>query len=47
MEMDCIVTNFVIELPVTHKKLDTIWVIVDRLDKSADFILINQRYSLG
>ena len=33
-------------LPLTKGKYDAIWVIVDRLTKSAHFIPINERYSL-
>uniref|UniRef100_A0A151UFK9 Transposon Ty3-I Gag-Pol polyprotein n=1 Tax=Cajanus cajan TaxID=3821 RepID=A0A151UFK9_CAJCA len=38
--------DFVVGLPKTVKNLDAIWVIVDRLTKSAHFIPINIRYPL-
>jgi len=38
--------DFMVGLPRTPKGLDSIWVIVDRLTKSAYFILINIIYSL-
>jgi hypothetical protein len=31
-------------LPMTTHKFDSIWVIVDRLSKSAHFILVNNNY---
>ena len=41
-----ITMDFVVGLPLTKGKYDAIWVIVDRLTKSAHFIPINERYSL-
>ena len=41
-----ITMDFVVGLPLTKGKYDAIWVIVDRLTKSAQFIPINERYSL-
>jgi len=38
--------DFVVGLPRTIQKFDFIWVIVDRLTKSAHFLPINIRYSL-
>ena len=39
-------TNFVSGLPLSPKKKDTIWVVVDRLTKLAHFIPIRFDYSL-
>ncbi|KAA3484624.1 DNA/RNA polymerases superfamily protein [Gossypium australe] len=38
--------DFVPGLPLTPRKKDTIWVVVDRLAKSAYFILVKSDYSL-
>jgi hypothetical protein len=35
--------DFITGLPLTPKKKDMIWVIVDRLTKSAHFLAVNQR----
>ena len=43
---DSISMDFVVGLPRTYKNFDSIWVIVDRLTKSAHFIPINIKYSL-
>ncbi len=43
---DCITMDFVTGLPLTQKKHDTIWVIVDRLTKSVHFLPIKTDYSL-
>jgi len=43
---DSIVMNFVVGLPRTIQKFDSIWVIVDRLTKFGHFLPINIRYSL-
>jgi hypothetical protein len=37
--------DFIIGLPLTPKKKDMIWVIVDRLTKSAHFLSVNQKDS--
>ena len=36
--------DFIVGLPPTHKGFDSIWVIVDRLIKSAHFILVSTHY---
>jgi hypothetical protein len=41
---DDISMDFIVGLPLTACKFDSIWVIVDRLSKSAHFILINTKY---
>ncbi|KAL5801657.1 hypothetical protein ACOSQ3_033289 [Xanthoceras sorbifolium] len=38
--------DFVTRLPLTRSKHDAIWVIVDRLTKSAHFLLVRTDYSL-
>jgi hypothetical protein len=37
--------DFITGLPLTPKKKDMIWVIVDRLTKSAHFLAVNQKDS--
>ena len=36
--------DFITGLPMTQQGHDSIWVIVDRLTKSAHFVLVNTRY---
>ncbi|KAA3476245.1 DNA/RNA polymerases superfamily protein [Gossypium australe] len=43
---DKITMDFVSRLPLTPKKKDVVWVIVDRLTKSTHFILVRTDYSL-
>jgi hypothetical protein len=43
---DDISTDFVVGLPMTAHKVDSIWVIMDRLSKSAHFIPVNTNYKL-
>jgi hypothetical protein len=38
--------DFITGLPLTKKHKDMIWVIVDRLTKSAYFLAVNQRDSV-
>ncbi|GKE50461.1 putative reverse transcriptase domain-containing protein [Tanacetum coccineum] len=41
-----ITMDFIIKLPRTSSGYDSIWVIVDRLTKSAHFIPMNEKYSI-
>jgi hypothetical protein len=43
---DDISMNFIVGLPMMAHKFDSIWVIVDRLSKSAHFILANTNYKV-
>ena len=43
---DRITMGFVVRLPLTRRKHDSVWVVVDRLTKSAHFILVRTDYSL-
>ena len=43
---DNIAMDFVSSLPLTQKKHDSLWVIIDRLTKSAHFIPIRIDYSM-
>ena len=45
MEVERIARDFVVGLPKTLGKFDSIWVIVDRLTKSAHFIPVNVTYN--
>ncbi|KAF5801008.1 putative nucleotidyltransferase, Ribonuclease H [Helianthus annuus] len=42
---ECVTMDFITKLPKTRKGNDTIWVIVDRLTKSAHFLPIKETYS--
>jgi IS30 family transposase len=42
---DDISMDFIVGLPLTPRKHDSIWVIVDRLTKTADFIPVHTTYS--
>ena len=43
---DRITMDFVVELPLTGRKYDSVWVVVDRLTKSAHFLSVRTDYSL-
>jgi hypothetical protein len=43
---DDISMNFIVVLPLTPIKKDSIWVIVDRLTKTAHFIVVHTTYSM-
>jgi hypothetical protein len=43
---DDISMDFIAGLPLTVYKYNSIWVIVDRLTKSAHFILVNTNYNI-
>ena len=38
--------DFVVRLPVTGRRHDSVWVMVDRLTKSTHFLLVRIDYSL-
>jgi hypothetical protein len=43
---DNISMNYIVGLPMTARKFDSIWVIVDRLSKSAHFTPVHTRYDV-
>jgi hypothetical protein len=43
---DDISMDFIVGLPLTAQKFDSIWVIVDRLSKSAHFIPVHTNYNV-
>ena len=43
---DSISMDFVVALPTTRKRFDSIWVIVDRLTKSAHFLPVRTTYKV-
>jgi hypothetical protein len=43
---DDISMDFIVSLPLMARKFDSIWVIVDRLNKSVHFILVNTNYKV-
>jgi hypothetical protein len=38
--------DFIVGLPLTARKFDSIWMIVDRLTKSAHFIPVHTKYQV-
>jgi hypothetical protein len=36
--------DFIVGLPLMARKFDSIWMIVDRLSKSANFMSVNTKY---
>jgi hypothetical protein len=45
LEMGCHQHGFLVGLPLTSRKHDSIWVVVDRLTKTTHFIAVNSTYS--
>ena len=45
VEMEIINMDFIVGLPCTQHKFDSIWVIVDRLRKSVHFLPVRTTYS--
>jgi hypothetical protein len=43
---DDISMDFIVSLPMMARKFDSIWVIMDRLSKSAHFIPVNTNYKV-
>jgi hypothetical protein len=43
---DDISMDFIVGSPMTARKFDSIWVIIDRLSKSANFIPVNTNYKV-
>ncbi|KAJ4961944.1 hypothetical protein NE237_021854 [Protea cynaroides] len=43
---DCITMDFITGLPLTPKSVDAVWVIVDRLTKTARFIAVRPQYTM-
>jgi hypothetical protein len=43
---DDINMDFIVDLPLTARKFNSIWVVVDRLTKSAHFIPVNTNYNV-
>jgi hypothetical protein len=43
---DDVSIDFIVDLPLTPRKFDSIWVIVGQLSKSAHFILVHTRYDV-
>ena len=45
LEVRAIKMDFVVGLPMSKKQLDSIWVIVDRITKFAQFVLVKSNYT--
>jgi hypothetical protein len=45
-KLDDISMDFIVGLPLTAHKFNSIWVIIDRLTKFAHFILVNTNYNV-
>ena len=45
-KIDRITMDFVVRLPLTERKHDSVWVMVDRLTKLAHFLPVRIEYSL-
>jgi hypothetical protein len=43
-KLEDIIMDFIVDLPLTGRKFNSIWIIVDRLTKSAHFIPVHTRY---
>ena len=43
---ECIAMDFVVGLPRTLGKFDAVWIIVDRLSKSTNFVPVQSTYNL-
>jgi hypothetical protein len=46
LKWDNIRMDFIVGLPLTAHKFDSIWVIMDRLSKSAHFIPVHTNYNV-
>ena len=46
LKRDLITMDFMVRLPLIRRKYDSVWVMVDQLTKSANFLLVRTDYSL-